>query len=257
MGGLAERSRRRGITNVLMALAVGTVAVGGTVRPPTAASANTFPIYLCEDGYGTGAFASGWSSSAGNDLKSAANCSQPAGGSAAQENGDGLQAWSVEQANGSMAGAYWLHAPAGTAITGLTFAGTFDSFGGWVAHWATAGGGGGDPVEDCGETSNCFSNTPTDTAWSVDDASEIGFGLWCDASTCAANAKGDSIFGPAGTANVYNATVYINDPSAPVLGLSGTALTDDPGGWISDKTSPTGSAGQPSPLDLTRRASAT
>ena len=183
---------------------------------PATAMAGYYEVYMCADGYGAGAFQNGWSSNAGTNLDTAANCSQPVGGSPSQESGKGLQVWSAEAANGAQAGAYWLDAPSGTSIIGLAFAGSFNAYGGWVAHWATSGGGGGDPVSDCGTSQSCLDNDPGDTSWSVDDASEIGFGLWCDASSCSKNSS-DSMFGPAGSANVFNATVTIDEPSPPVV----------------------------------------
>ena len=197
--------------------------------------AGYYDVYMCADGYGVGAFQNGWSSSAGTNLDTAANCSQPAGGSAAQESGKGLQVWSAEAANGAQAGAYWLDAPAGTSIIGLAYAGSFSAYGGWVAHWATSGGGGGDPVSDCDTSQSCIENDPGDTAWPVADASEIGFGLWCDASTCSKNSS-DSMFGPAGSANVFNATVTIDEPSPPSLAHRRASPT----GWISNKNAPGG-----------------
>ena len=157
-----------------------------------------------------------------------------------------------------MAGAYWLHAPAGTAITGLTFAGTFDSFGGWVAHWATAGGRRRRPRRRLRTAANCISSTPTDMTWSVDDASEIGFGLWCDVEQLRGEREGRLDLRPRGNRNVYNATVYINDPSAPCPWLSRfTAQTDDPGVDQRQERAPNGVSGQPSPIcDRTRPASA-
>jgi hypothetical protein len=136
-----------------------------------------------------------------------------------------------------MAGAYWLRAPAGTAITGLSWAGAFNSDGGWVAHWATALNGGGDPGADCGTLQGCSVNFPNDDSVAVNNASLIGFGLWCDASTCAKNAAG-SLFGPAGSANVFNATIYINDPSPPPLVIKGNVYGYNPSGWISDRNVP-------------------
>ena len=194
--------------------------------------AGYYEVYMCADGYGVGAFQNGWSSNAGTNLDTAANCSQPVGGSPSQESGKGLQVWSAEAANGAQAGAYWLDAPSGTSIIGLAFAGSFNAYGGWVAHWATSGGGGGDPVSDCGTSQSCLDNDPGDTSWSVDDASEIGFGLWCDASSCSKNSS-DSMFGPAGSANVFNATVTIDEPTPPSLRIS-----TSPSGWISNRNGP-------------------
>ncbi len=167
----------------IAALVVLGVCGAGAMVVPATAMAGYYDVYMCADGYGAGAFQNGWSSNAGTNLDTAANCSQPVGGSPGQESGKGLQVWSAEAANGAQAGAYWLDAPSGTSIIGLAFAGSFNAYGGWVAHWATSGGGGGDPVSDCGTSQSCLDNDPGDTSWSVDDASEIGFGLWCDAST--------------------------------------------------------------------------
>lgn len=125
-----------------------------------------------------------------------------------------MQVWSTGSASGTEAGAYWLRAPAGTSITGLAYAGTFDSYGGWVAHWATAQSGDGDPTSDCAKTQNCVSQFTSAASFAVANVPLIGFRLWCDESTCAANSA-DSLYGPAGSANVYNATVTINDPNAP------------------------------------------
>jgi hypothetical protein len=212
----------------------------GAAVQPAPALADVYPIYLCSDGFGTSALQAGWSSTAGNDLTTAANCKQPLGDTKAQEIGDGLQVWSVNQANGTMTGAYWLRAPAGTSITGLSFSGAFSSYGGWVAHWATSMNGGGDPTTDCGTTQGCVYDFPWPASFAVNNANMIGFGLWCHASTCAKDSS-QSMFGPAGSANVFDAVVSINDPQPPALSVYGTAYTKNTTGWISDRNASEGS----------------
>ena len=218
-----ERARTERMLLLAVALLTGAFALAGLL--PTSASANGYPIYMCAGGYGSGALEDGWSSTAGKALATAANCTQP---SVPFGKGDGLQAWSSGAGTGTEAGGYWLHAPAGTSITSLTYAGVFNSEGGWSAHWATAENGGGDPTTgDC--DSNCSSGTFLDASYSVPNASLIGFGLWCDQATCDQNSS-QSLFGPAGTANVFNATIWINDPEPPSL-----AITATPHQWISDR----------------------
>ena len=135
-------------------------AVGGAAGTlPNTAAAAVYKVYMCLNGYGTGALQSGWSSDAGKALATSANCAQSNG---SVGKGDGLQAWSASSGLGSEAGAYWLHAPTGTSITGLTYAGVFSSWGGWVAHWATSEGGSGDPTDDCGTTADCNGGTVTE-----------------------------------------------------------------------------------------------
>ena len=208
---------RRGLARSLSIAVVALVAAGGVVAAlPAAAVAGIYKVYMCASGYGAGAFQSGWSSDAGKALDSSANCSQPNGSIG---KGDGLQVWSATSGAGSEAGAYWLHAPTGTSITGLTYAGVFSSWGGWVAHWATTEGGDGDPTSDCGTTADCNGGTIEEESFAVDNASLIGFGVWCHASTCDQN-DAYSLFGPGGSANVFNATVTINEPNPPTLSFS-------------------------------------
>ncbi len=233
-----KRTRRR-LARGLSIAALSFAAAGGAVAAlPAAATAGTYEVYMCQDGYGTAALQDGWSEDAGKALDTSANCDQPGG---SDGKGDGLQVWSASSGLGSEAGAYWLHAPAGTTITGLTYEGMFSSYGGWVAHWATSEGGGGDPTGDCGTTQDCTQGTLSgpggtlgDSSYSVPNASLIGFGLWCDAATCAQNSA-DSLFGPAGSANVLNATVTINEPTPPSLTISGS-----PPSWISNANAPNG-----------------
>jgi hypothetical protein len=225
-----KRTGRR-LARSLSITALAIAAVGGAETAlPAAATAGTYNVYMCEDGYGTAAFQNGWSEDAGKALATAANCAQPG---SSDGKGDGLQAWSTGQASGTEAGAYWLHAPAGTSITGLTYAGVFASFDGWVAHWATSEGGGGDPTDDCGTTQDC-STGAGDESFPVANASLIGFGLWCDAATCDQNFS-ESPYGPAGSANVFNATVTINEPNPPSMNIR-----TFPTGWISNENAPGG-----------------
>jgi hypothetical protein len=61
----------------------------------------------------------------------------------------------------------------------------------------------------------------------------IGFGLWCDASPCPAYSS-SSYFGPAGSANVNDIYVSLNDPNTtPNVSASGPLWADANGGWIS------------------------
>ncbi|MGO9791165.1 MAG: hypothetical protein ACLP8S_17200 [Solirubrobacteraceae bacterium] len=226
-----ERAGRRLARSLSIAALALAAAGGGLATLPSAATAGTYSVYMCENGYGTAAFQNGWSSDAGKSLDASANCTQP-GNSIGK--GDGLQVWSGGSAVGSEAGAYWLRAPAGTSITGLTYAGLFNSYGGWVAHWATSESGGGDPVDDCDTTQSCTGGALSDESRSVANASLIGFGLWCAASSCEQNSS-ESAFGPAGSANVFNATVTITEPSPPSLNITGF-----PTGWISNENAPSG-----------------
>ena len=227
----------RRLVRGLSIAAVAFAGAGGAVELPATAWAGTYGVQMCAGGYGVGAFQNGWSSSAGKALDTSANCD--AQDLATFGKGDGLQVWSAAPGVGSEAGAYWLDAPAGTSITGLSYAGVFSSQGGWVAHWATSENGSGDPTSsDCGTKQDCNGGTFYGASYSVPNSGLIGFGIWCDASSCAQNGVG-SLFGPAGSANVFNATVTITEPSAPALtAVGGTVYDENPTGWISNQNAP-------------------
>ncbi len=168
-------------------------------------------------------------------ISSAQNC----GGTGS---GHGLQVWSRSSAPGGHAGGYWFSAPAATSITGLSFTGDFSGWDGWVSHWATSTDGSGDLADPCASYStNCNSGLEYGTgsqSTAVNNASEIGFAIWCHASPCPPN-DGRSIFGPAGSANVYWAQITVNEPDPPSVSAGGN-LWSAGGQWISGAAEPAG-----------------
>ena len=154
----------------------------------------------------------------------------------------GVQVWSSHSVSGGQAGGWWFYAPSGTTITNLSTSGEFSAWGGWVSHWATKLGGGGDPfadniVSDCPYTS-CDNIVTGEQSTSVSNATTLGFGIWCDASSCPAN-DSNSYFGPAASANVYDATITVNDPAPPSFQTDTGSLANPPT-WISDANAPAG-----------------
>jgi hypothetical protein len=200
------------------------------------ARANTYPVYICGSG--------DWHAMAfsANDYvrtASAQNCSGGVGG------GNGLQVWSTNGAAAASTGAgYWLQAPAGTAITYLTYAGDFSALNGWVSNWATNENGSGDPaswadcpITGCDQTDGGVgSGNPVSVG--VANASVIGFGIWCHAASCAPN-NSLSWFGPAGSANVYSAAVDINEQNSPGVSVGGNIWGEN-NTWISGTAPPSG-----------------
>ncbi len=73
----------------------------------------------------------------------------------------------------------------------------------------------------------------------MDDATGIGVGIWCHASSCAAN-DSSSTFGPAASVNLYSADVTVEDPSSPTLSASGSLWGISPVQWISGVANPAG-----------------
>ncbi|HTX12079.1 MAG TPA: hypothetical protein VME22_25900 [Solirubrobacteraceae bacterium] len=158
-----------------------------------------------------------------------------AGGGAGS--GQGLQVWSIASTQGANGAGWWFQAPAGTSIVGLSANGYYSALDGWVSHWATNGDGSGDPGEPDCDTSGCDNQSGL-TYVGVNHASEIGFAIWCDASSCKAN---DSLswFGPAGSANVGQADVVVDEPSAPSFPTLYGSLVNH-SGWISANAPPAG-----------------
>jgi hypothetical protein len=68
----------------------------------------------------------------------------------------------------------------------------------------------------------------------VSHASLIGFAIWCHAASCPANAAG-TFFGPAASANVYQADITIDEPDPPTVSATGSLWGHS--GWISTTTS--------------------
>jgi hypothetical protein len=201
---------------------------------PAVAAAGTYNVYVCP-GQGGANNAMGFSGST-NHISDSQWCN-------GEGSGRGLQVWSNNSASGAQAGGWWFNAPAGTTIVGLSSTGQFSAFDGWVSNWATDMNGSGDPYGgtiDCPST-YCNSAAYSDYYASVPNATVIGFGIWCHSSSCPASAApGQSWFGPAGSANVYDATITINDPNPPGFpGDSGSLLSPHPV-WISDANAPGG-----------------
>jgi len=197
---------------------------------PVVALAGTYPVYVCPGQGGAN------NALAFSDNTSHISSSQWCNG---EGSGRGVQVWSNNSVSGAQAGGWWFYAPSGTTITGLSSSGQFSAFDGWIANWATNTNGSGDPYngpEDCPVT-NCDNQSLTDASTAVGNATTIGFGIWCHASSCAGN-DGQSWFGPAASANVYDATMTINDPSPPSLSSAGS-LTNQPT-WVSDANAGTG-----------------
>ncbi|MGH2859178.1 MAG: hypothetical protein ACRDMJ_17020, partial [Solirubrobacteraceae bacterium] len=194
---------------------------------PAIAHAGTYPVYVCgAPGHNN---ALGFSENT-NHIYEAQWCG-----------GNGIQVWSHSSVSGGQAGGWWFHAPAGTTITQLSSDFKMSAFDGWVAHWATSEGGGGDPWaagEDCQSTFCDATTNGLDWSTGVPNATELGFAIWCDAGGCPAN-DNQSWFGPAASANVYDATIVIDDPAPPSLGGDEGSLTDRPS-WISAADAPGG-----------------
>jgi hypothetical protein len=202
-------------------LTVTLCALAACLATPVAAHAATYTVAVCDPGAGNANNAMAFSSNIADNIASAQWCDGVG-------KSKGLQTWSSSATPGAHAGAWWFYAPAGTSITHLYYTGDFSAFDGWVSHWATNGSGSGDPdtAGDC-PTANqgCTKGDGgvqggTSVSTAVGGGTTLGFGIWCDASSCAASQKG-SAFGPAGSANVYDADITVNDPGPPTLSASG------------------------------------
>ena len=73
--GIGEPCRRGALA--ITVLAVVGISCASAVVVPATAVAGYYDVYMCADGYGAGAFQNGWSSNAGTNLDTAANCSHP------------------------------------------------------------------------------------------------------------------------------------------------------------------------------------
>ena len=203
------------------------IAVAGAPAAalPAVAAASTYDVYVCP-GQGGANNALAFSENT-NHVSSSAWCN-------GEGSGRGVQAWSNSSVSGGQAGGWWFFAPAGTTITGVSSSGMFSAFGGWISNWATSMDGSGDPYGgsiDC-SGSPCDNESLSDAYASVPNATLLGFGIWCHAAACPAN-DGDSFFGPAASANVYDATVVVNDPNPPSFPASGGSLYPNPPTWVS------------------------
>jgi hypothetical protein len=204
--------RRRSITAWV-------VAAG--LAAPLAAHAASYNVAVCDPGAGNANNAMGFSANIADNIDSAQWCDGVG-------KSKGLQTWSSSATPGAHAGAWWFYAPAGTSITHLYYTGDFSAFDGWVSHWATNGSGTGDPDPsgDCPTANQACTKGDggvqggTSVSTAVGGGTTLGFGIWCDASSCAANHSG-SAFGPAGSANVYVADITVDDPGPPALSASG------------------------------------
>jgi hypothetical protein len=198
-----------------------TCVLAGALAAPLAAHAGTYTVAICDPGAGNANNAMTFSANISNNIDHAQWCDGVA-------KSKGLQAWSADATPGAHAGAWWFYAPAGTSITHLYYTGDFSAFNGWVSHWATSGNGSGDPdpAGDCSTPNQGCKRADggvgggTSVSAAVGGGTTLGFGIWCDGASCAAN-NGGSTFGPAGSANVYQADITVNDPGPPALSASG------------------------------------
>lgn len=211
---------------------IAALALLGAATPSVARADGTYTVGVCTAAYGNVnnafAFSESWQTMA--DGLGCAN-----GG---QGSGQGLQAWSIASTPGANGAGWWFQAPAGTSIVGLSESGIYSALDGWVAHWATNENGSGDPGEPGCDSTGCETQNAYPTYVAVNHASLIGFGIWCDASSCKPN---DSLswFGPAGSVNVGQAEITIDEPSAPSFpDFSGTVVNHP--GWISANAAPAG-----------------
>jgi hypothetical protein len=203
-------------------LAITACVLAACLAAPLASRAATYTVAVCDPGAGNANNAMSFSANIADNIDSAQWCDGVA-------KSRGLQTWSTGGATpGAHAGAWWFYASAGTSITHLYYTGDFSAFNGWVSHWATNGSGTGDPDAsgDCPtanqgcKKSDAGVGGGTSVSTAVSGGTTLGFGIWCDASSCAQNNSG-STFGPAGSANVYVADITVNDPGPPVLSASG------------------------------------
>jgi hypothetical protein len=189
---------------------------------PLVARAASYTVAVCDPGAGNANNALSFSANISDNITSAQWCDGVG-------KSKGLQTWSTGGATpGAHAGAWWFYAPTGTSITHLYYTGDFSAFNGWVSHWATQMSGAGDPdtAGDCPTANQACKKSDagvgggTSVSAAVGGATVLGFGIWCDASSCAQN-NGGSTYGPAGSANVYVADITLTDPGPPALGASG------------------------------------
>ncbi len=220
---------RRGVNGLwgrTLVAVLSTLAITG-LSAPGAASAGTYPVYVCGAAGMNAALAFSEST---NHVYQGEWCG-----------GSGIHVWSHSSASGGQAGGWWFHAPPGTTITQVSSSFRVSAWDGWVAHWATGENGSGDPYPgawDC-QSTGCNSYTPAgDMAAPVADATEIGFGVWCHAATCPAN-DNRSWFGPAASDNVYDATITVDDPAPPSFSGDQGTLTARPN-WVSAENAPAG-----------------
>jgi hypothetical protein len=196
-------------------------ALATCLAAPVAAHAATYTVAVCDPAAGNADNAMAFSSNIAHNISSAQSCDGVG-------KGRGLQTWSSSATRGAHAGAWWFYAPAGTSITHLSYRGDFSAFDGWVSHWATNRNGSGDPdpAGDCPTANRACTKGDggvrggASVSTAVGGATTLGFGIWCDASSCPANDSG-SAFGPAGSANVYDADISVSDPGPPTLSVSG------------------------------------
>ena len=204
---------RRAATRLVASLALACgVACGGAAAIPAVATAGTYAVYLCQKGYGTGAFSAwtGWPA----EFAQSQNCTQPPppygrdmvqGPLSGPGKGDGLSVWSSGRAASAGDFEYWsLTAPVGTEITSLSYSGAFAAWGGWTSQWQAYSGSSytniGDPTNggDCSISAcNAYATGTSAITVPVINASRIGFGIFCHAALCPVN-SGSSMFGPAG-----------------------------------------------------------
>jgi hypothetical protein len=209
-----------------------TVTVAASVVLPSLAAAGTYDVYVCPNQAGSNN-AMAFSAST-NHISSAVWCNGEGGSR-------GVQVWSNSSVSGAQAGAWWFYPPSGTTITGISSSGEFSAFDGWISNWATNMNGSGDPYGgsiDC-NGSPCDEESLADSYASVPNATLLGFGIWCHASSCPAN-DSSSWFGPAASANVYDATITVNDPNPPTFGSDGGTIAGDSPTWISAANAPSG-----------------
>ena len=198
-----------------------------TVVVPAVARAGTYPVYVCGGPQQNNAL--GFSENT-NHVSDAQWCG-----------GAGIQVWSNSSVSGGQAGGWWVSSPPGTTITQISSQYKVSAWNGWVAHWATNQNGAGDPYPgswDCQNTNCDLETTGGDMAAPVPNATEIGFAIWCHASSCPANDSA-SWFGPAASDNVYDATITIEDPSPPSFTGDQGSLTLRPS-WVSAVDAPAG-----------------
>ena len=215
------------------ALALITVAAACLAAMVGEAHANPYTVAVCNPNAGNANNAMSFSANDYVQITDKVWCNRVA-------KSTGVQTWSQGQASGADAGAWWFYAPAGTTITGFSYTADFSAFGGWVSNWATEMNGSGDPAPggDCSSTDCKKSDGGVDGGSGVSAAVNstlLGFGIWCHAASCQAN-DGSSTFGPAGSANVYEANITVNDPGPPSLSAGGNLWGLPADQWIAGNT---------------------
>jgi hypothetical protein len=193
------------------------------------ADANPYTVSVCNPGAGNANNAMSYSANDYVQISDKSWCDGPTKGA-------GVQLWSSSGAQGKDAGAWWFYAPTGTTITGVSYTADFSAWNGWVANWATQMNGAGDPAPggDCPSTSCNRTDGGFDGGAGVSAAVNstlLGFGIWCHAASCPAN-DGSSIYGPAASANVYEANITVNDPGPPSVSAGGNLWGLPADQWI-------------------------